>query len=221
MTLTPSVRAGLLAACLAAPGAALAAVPNAADTMMDVASADFVILVASSNTFEIQSSELATKKATSEDVKAFAGQMIEDHMKAAKELQDALGEAPLPADPLSPRHAGMIALRETAEDADFERLYVGMQAGAHIEAVALFRTFSKSGDNDQGTSFAKATLPTPEEHEAHIPGDCRHVLRKAAGCMTPALHWTSVIQFTNRETKGRRHAARARSSLIGPDELSL
>jgi putative membrane protein len=168
MTLTLSVRAGLLAACIVAPGAALAAAPDAADAMMDVASADFVILVASSNTFEIQSSEVATKKATSEDVKAFAGQMIENHTKAAKDLQGALGEAPLPADPLSPRHAGMIALLETADGADFERLYIDMQAGAHMEAVALFRAFSKSGDNDQVASFAKATLPTLEEHEAHI-----------------------------------------------------
>jgi putative membrane protein len=101
-------------------------------------------------------------------VKAFAGQMIEDHTKAAKGLQGALGEAPLPADPLSPRHAGMIALPETVGGADFERLCIDMQAGAHMEALALFRTFSQSGDNDQVASFAKATLPTLEEHETHI-----------------------------------------------------
>ena len=163
--------AGLLAVVVALPQAGMAGAADAADPMMTVAPADFEKAVASSNAFEIRSSELARDKATSPDVKAFAAQMIADHTAAGKKLEAALGEAgqaPPPADPLSPKHAGMIALLQGADAAAFEPLYIDMQAGAHREAVSLFRTFSKSGGESPVTGFAKATLPTLETHETHI-----------------------------------------------------
>jgi putative membrane protein len=128
--------------------------------------------VVSSNDFEIRSSELARDKATSQDVKNFAAQMITDHTAAGEKLKAAMGQAARPADPLSPKHTGMIALLQAADTAAFEPLYIDMQAGAHMEAVSLFRTFSKSGsksgDDAAVVSFARATLPTLEAHEMHI-----------------------------------------------------
>lgn len=159
---------GLAAAMSFAP-AAFGADADSADAMFDIATPDFAKMVASSNAFEIRSSELARDKATSEDVKAFAAGMITDHTKAGKELMAALDQmAPPAGDPLSPKHAAMIALLEGARDADFERLYIDMQAGAHMEAVSLFRTFSKSGDDVEVVAFAKAALPVLERHETHI-----------------------------------------------------
>ena len=159
---------GLAAAMLFAP-AAFSADAGSADAMYDIATPDFVKVATSSNAFEIRSGELARDKASSEDVKAFAAGMIADHTKAGRELLAALGQSAPPAgDPLSPRHAAMIALLEGARDADFERLYIDMQAGAHMEAVSLFRTFSKSGDDVEVVAFAKAALPVLERHETHI-----------------------------------------------------
>lgn len=165
--MTRTTTCALLTA-LAAPAGALAADAGAADPMMAIAAAQFVPAVASSNAFEIRSSELAQEKAPSQDVKDFAAQMIADHAKAGEDLKAALGDAPPPEDPLSPKHAQMIALLEGADGADFERLYIDMQAGAHMEAVSLFRTFAKSGDDEQVVAFAEATLPTLERHETHI-----------------------------------------------------
>jgi putative membrane protein len=147
---------------------ARAAPVDAADPMLDIAAASFVPMVASSNTFEIRSSGLAQDKATTQDVKDFASQMVEDHSKAGEDLRGALGEAQLPAAPLSPKHAAMIKMLEEAEGAEFERLYIDMQAGAHQEAVSLFRTFASSGDDAELVSFAEATLPTLEAHMMHI-----------------------------------------------------
>lgn len=165
--------AGLLVVVVALPQAGMAGAADAADPMMTIAPADFEKVVMSSNAFEIRSSELARDKATSQDVKDFAAQMITDHAAADEKLKAAMGQAAAPpADPLSPKHAAMIALLQAADAAAFEPLYIDMQAGAHREAVSLFRTFSKSGpdsgDDAAVVSFAKATLPTLERHETHI-----------------------------------------------------
>jgi putative membrane protein len=137
--------------------------------MFSVPTPDFVKVVTSSNDFEIQSSELARDKAEMPAVKDFAAAMIADHTKAGEALRAALGEsAPAPDAPLAPKHAAMIALLQGADGAEFEHLYIDMQVGAHMEAVSLFQTFSKSGDDPAVVSFAKATLPKLEQHKMHI-----------------------------------------------------
>ena len=43
-----------------------------------------------------------------------------------------------------------------------------MQVRAHTEALALFQTFAEAGKDPDFKAFAAATLPTLEEHKAHI-----------------------------------------------------
>lgn len=62
----------------------------------------------------------------------------------------------------------MLAQLNAAEGADFDPLYVDMQAQAHMEAVALFRTYAGSGDNAAVVGFAKETLPVLEMHLKHV-----------------------------------------------------
>jgi putative membrane protein len=139
--------------------------PDNAAAAMKVETPKFVEMVASSNMFEIESSKLAEQKSQSEDIKAFAEQMIADHTKAGEDLK-ATGQTP----PMkyAPKHAGMIKLLEAADGADFDALYLDMQAQAHMEAVMLFRTYSASGDDEKVVAFAKKTLPTLEMHMAHV-----------------------------------------------------
>lgn len=129
----------------------------------------FVKTVASSNAFEIRSSELAADKAQDPDLKAFASQMIADHTKAAEDLRAAAGDTPVPND-LAPKHAGMIALLEGAEGAEFDMLYTDMQAGAHAEAVTLFATYAAGAPEGGLKAFAMEALPTLEAHKGHIDG---------------------------------------------------
>lgn len=158
----PNHLAGALAAALlVAPAMAAAASPDTADAMFVVATPGFVTAVSSSSAFEIKSSELARDKAPSLDVKAFAVDMIADHTKAGEAFRAALGSTPPPAgDPLSPMHAAMIALLSAADGVEFERLYIDMQAGAHLEAVSLFQDYAMSGDDPELVTFAKTTLPS-------------------------------------------------------------
>ena len=143
-----------------------------ADAMFAVDTPTFVKLVTSSNEFEIQSSELAEEKGQSDQIKEVAAQIIADHTKAAEDLAAALGaggeNAPPEPPMLSPKHEAMISLLEEAEGAAFETLYVDMQAVAHMEAVSLFQTFAKGGDNEAVQAFAAETLPTLVMHLDHV-----------------------------------------------------
>lgn len=162
---TRMLSAFAVATALATP---LHAAPEIA-AIYDVAPDGFVKTVASSNAFEIRSSELAEQKATRPALKEFAAQMVADHRKAAEGLAAAAGEIPVPQE-MAPKHVAMVALLENAEGAEFDMLYADMQAGAHAEAVSLFTLFSQNGTDPELMEFAATTLPTLEAHKDHIDG---------------------------------------------------
>jgi putative membrane protein len=127
----------------------------------------FAKKVASSNTFEIQSSELAAQRAQGSEVKSFADKMISDHTKAGKEFKAAVQAAnlsPPPAEEPDAKQKAILAKLRGAQGAAFDKAYVGAQLNAHKEAVSLFRSYSKSGRSEPLKSFAQKTLPTLEHH---------------------------------------------------------
>jgi len=131
----------------------------------------FLMQTMSANQFEIQSSELAKQKDQEDAINEAADMIIADH-KAAGEKLDAL-LADHPAKPvntpaLSPKHQKMLDQLEAADGADFKALYLDMQVQAHMEAVALFRTYAGSGDDQTLVGFARETLPALETHLAHV-----------------------------------------------------
>lgn len=131
----------------------------------------FLAQTMSSNQFEIQSSELAKEKDQDAMIVEIADMIIADHTKAAEKLRALLEDnLAKPAEPaaLAPKHQKMIEQLEAAEGADFSSLYLDMQAQAHMEAVALFRTYAGSGDDQTLVGFARETLPALETHLAHV-----------------------------------------------------
>ena len=164
------ISASLVSFSLLTSTAAMAAMPASADkaaAAMNVDKASFVKVVTSSNAFEIESSKLAEQKAKDADVKEFAKQMITDHTMAAGELKKAamLGdEKPM----LSPKHAAMLEILKGASEQEFQPLYIDMQASAHMEAVTLFATYAKGGDDPAVQEFAGKTLPKLEMHKMHV-----------------------------------------------------
>jgi putative membrane protein len=129
----------------------------------------FADLAGSSNMFEVESSQLALAQATSDDVKAFAQHMIEDHTAAGEKMKAAAakdGVTP-PATMAAKEHAQLEQL-QAAEGEAFNAAYVAAQATAHDEAVALFETFSTQGEESALRGFAAETLPTLQEHQAMV-----------------------------------------------------
>lgn len=172
------VAAALTAAVLASgPVFAQTATPAApadATATMPVDTDTFLRMVLSSNDWEIQSSELAKTKSSNASVVQFADMIIEDHTAAAAKLKETLEkkeEAPegLPPAALTPKHQSMLQqLGAVTSGADFDKLYIDMQAQAHQEAITLFRGYASSGTDQALVGFAKETLPTLEKHFAEV-----------------------------------------------------
>ncbi|MBM6594347.1 DUF4142 domain-containing protein [Microvirga pudoricolor] len=133
-----------------------------------VSTAQFVPSATSSNTFEIQSSRLALQRSRDPEVRRFAQQMIRDHNMAGRKMMAAARASGItpPRPMLNDKHQAMLDSVRTASD--FNAAYLQAQLAAHQEAVALFTSYSNTGDDAQMVVFAKETLPTLQMHLDHV-----------------------------------------------------
>lgn len=149
-----------------------AAKPAAARGKIDTAS--FVATFSAANQFEIDAGRLAEQKASAEDVKAFAAQMIKDHTKAAADFKAALsqgqttsavtaGQADRQADMLKQLQS-LQGLSGTA----FQARYISLMDEVHKTASALFQNYAQDGDDPALKEFAKGRLDTLREHERMV-----------------------------------------------------
>lgn len=131
----------------------------------------FLMQTMSANQFEIQSSELAKEKGQEAAINDAADMIIADHTAAGEKLDALLADHPAKpegAPALAPKHQKMLDQLDAADEDDFKALYLDMQVQAHMEAVALFRTYAGSGDDQTLVGFARETLPALETHLAHV-----------------------------------------------------
>jgi putative membrane protein len=138
-----------------------------AAAMSGITSEKFVATAGVAGKFEIDSSQIVAQKTQRSDLKSFAEQMIKDHTAAAEELKTTVGTKYTVPDKLDQKHQKMIDELEkggSSQDAS----YVKMQLKAHKEAVELFDSYSKHGDDAALKQFAAKTLPTLKEHYAMI-----------------------------------------------------
>lgn len=157
--------AGVCGMSLASPALAQ---DNTVATTTKVDRTTFVNMATSSNLLEIQSSEIALQRAKSEDVKAFANQMIQDHTKATEEMTALLQKKNIAAPKeLDPKHKQMLQ-ELTDNKTNFDAAYVAMQQAAHQEAVGLFTSYSANPDDPDLGAFAQKTLPTIQMHLEHV-----------------------------------------------------
>lgn len=126
----------------------------------------FAKKVAAANAFEIQTSELAKTKGQSTDVKSFADKMVSDHTKAGENFKAALQSANITGieEKLDAKKQAVLSLLQKLNGASFDNAYAKAQLDAHKEAVALVRSYSKSGKTPALKDWAGKTLPTLEEH---------------------------------------------------------
>ncbi len=125
---------------------------------------DFVTQAAVSDMFEIESSKLAQQKATKENVKSFASQMVTDHTKTSQELKSAATGVQIPAD-MDSSHKSKLDKLNGLNGADFDKQYISDQQSAHKDAVSLFDRYAKSGDNAGLKAWAGKTLPALQHHK--------------------------------------------------------
>jgi putative membrane protein len=165
----------------------LLAIPAfAADTAQD-----FVDKAAIGGKFEVESSKLAHDKLTDQNVKEFAQKMIDDHHAANSRLETIAGEQKLrlPVDLDAPHKSELQKLQEGK--APLDQPYVEMQRKAHADAVSLFESYAKDGDNAPLKAFAQETLPTLKMHKDMIE-EIAATHDAATGATTPAVKTTDT-----------------------------
>lgn len=134
--------------------------------------ADYVGLAGAGDMFEIESARLALEKSSSEEVKAFAQMMIDQHTQSTADIKAAAAAAGLTvADPvLNPTQQQMLDNLATLSGAEFDSAYLGQQADAHQMALNLHRTFAESGDTQQLRDAAGKIVTAVEGHLAELQG---------------------------------------------------
>jgi len=124
----------------------------------------FATKAATAGKMEVKLGQMAEQRAASADVKKFAQRMVEDHGKANKELAEIVG-APQDANREADReHQQELDRLAKLQGAEFDREYVKAQVKGHEEAVQLFETEARNGQDSRLKAFAAKYLPTIRDH---------------------------------------------------------
>jgi putative membrane protein len=139
---------------------------NSNGAMLDSSDRKFMTEAGTGGMAEVEWARLALQRASSDAVKQYAQQMIDDHTKANQTLtQLASTKGVTLQTALDNKHANVTAKLQRLSGADFDRTYI-KEAGvkAHENMEKLFMREADRGKDADAKSFASATLPTVQEH---------------------------------------------------------
>jgi putative membrane protein len=133
-----------------------------------ISSEEFVTMAASSDMFEIQSSQLAMQNSKQDSVRQFAERMVADHTKASQELKAAAAEAKITVPTqMVEKHAAEFGKLKNAQGEQFDAAYVQAQLAAHQEALKLLQSYAQGGDSAPLKAHATKTAPVVQGHLEH------------------------------------------------------
>lgn len=156
-----------LGCSLVTVGVAQAADPMTSATGGNIPKGDrtFVEKAAIGGMTEVQASELAKSKGTSQAVKDYSAHMIADHTKANTELMAAATSKGVTAPgALDAAHRKDIDKLSKMSGTDFDKAYMKQMVADHKATVSLFEKQAKSGKDADLQAWAGKTLPTLQEH---------------------------------------------------------
>jgi putative membrane protein len=127
----------------------------------------FANAAASSDAFEIQSSQMALASASSAAVKKFAQQMIDAHTQSTTKLKAAAAKAApaITPDPAATaEQQAMLDGLKGKTGAAFDEAYVAAQRDAHRKTLDALRGYAAAGDEPSLKDWAAQTVPTVAAH---------------------------------------------------------
>lgn len=135
---------------------------NAATAPADLA---FVRKAAIGGMAEVELGKLAQRKGSSEPVRQFGAQMVQDHTKTNDELKQiaSMKQIDIPQS-LDPKHQNDVAHFSTLSGAAFDRAYMKDMVADHRKDIADFKRAAASAKDTDLRTFASRTLPTLESH---------------------------------------------------------
>ena len=127
----------------------------------------YLSMAASSDMFEIQSSQLAQQMSSSAGVRNMAAMLIADHTQSTQMLMASAAAARLPAmtPVLLPQHQALLdQLRATGPGYAFDQAWQQIQIQAHQQALTLHQNYATSGDVPQLRATAGQIVPVVQRH---------------------------------------------------------
>jgi len=114
---------------------------------------------------EVELGQLATEKASNDDVKKFGQRMVDDHSKANQQLKELASSKgiDLPSGLNAKAKATKDRLSQLSGE-QFDRAYMKDMVDDHTKDVAEFKHASKMAKDAEVKNFAAQTLPTLEDH---------------------------------------------------------
>ncbi|HTU11279.1 MAG TPA: DUF4142 domain-containing protein [Allosphingosinicella sp.] len=135
----------------------------------NAATRNYVRRAGAADMYEIQSSEIALRRARRPEIREMAQMLIRDHRRTTAEVAQAAREDDVPMMPpmLEPAQRSMIRQLERVAPGAFDRLYITQQVTAHSQALALHRGYSRSGDARALRRAAMGAVPVIQGHLTH------------------------------------------------------
>jgi len=125
----------------------------------------FVKKAAQGGLAEVELGQLATQKASSEEVKKFGQRMVDDHSKANEQLKQVAAEKNIDVpQQLDAKDKATKARLEKLSGEQFDRAYMKYMVRDHQRDVAEFERESKIAKDPAIKNFAQQTLPTLKDH---------------------------------------------------------
>jgi putative membrane protein len=126
----------------------------------------YVMMAGASDLFEIQSSQMAVRRATRPEVRQYAQMLIQHHQMTTQQVMGAARASGLNPPPprLLPMQQRMLEQLRNASAANFDRTYMMQQIPAHEMALALHRNYASAGDRPPLRTVAGNAVPIVTQH---------------------------------------------------------
>lgn len=133
---------------------------------------EFVNKATQANLLEVKLGRLAADKGSTQKVKSFGQQMIQDHTKANADLRKIATKNGLNVPTtLSPDKQDIYNHLSSLSGTQFDNAYMTQMMQDHHDAISLFSQEANATDNPELASFANKTLPTLKKHESRATRD--------------------------------------------------
>ncbi len=125
----------------------------------------FVKEAASGGMMEVKLGQMASEKASSEEVKAFGERMVKDHTKANDELKQlaSANNMTIP-DQMMDEQQMMVDKMSKLSGKDFDEEYMKDMVEDHKKDIGDFEDAASKANNSELKSFAEKTTPILKEH---------------------------------------------------------
>lgn len=134
----------------------------------DTLSADdksFMKEAAGGGIMEVKLGEMALGHASSDDVKSFGRQMVNDHSKANQELmQLAEKKGVTLSQDMDSKHKDKMDKLSKLHGAEFDREYMSFMVEDHQKDVEKFKKEASNGQDSELKAFASKTTPVLQTH---------------------------------------------------------